>query len=232
MDTMAISRKYNVQHVLIKKTHYPHTSEESTSHIDGEIERPKIPISPSAVVVTARRVDRIRLERLTADVYTRDVLPLPGMVLGRGDLFRRGSIMRRFSLHAGFTRRSSSVSSMHPRRGAADGSSVEGNLEEEKEVFCDDGCEDLYVAVEGDCESPKTPTSTLGRSRTLRFKNVPKHFSASTSSQRSEKHGYQEGRLETSPSRKKWSSPISLLSVLSPRNLMRPRSRMGQSSED
>lgn len=228
MDSMAISRKCHVQQVFIKRTHCPHNSEEAISQVDGEVERPKTSVSRSALVVTARRMDRIRLEKLVADVYTRDVLPLPGMVLGRGDLFRRGSLMRRLSFHTGFARRSSSVSTS--RSGpVADSGSVDEYV---ASLAGSDREEDSHAGSDADYDMPKTPTSTLGRSRTLRFRSAPKKVTGTASSPRSEKRRSQDGHPEWSPSRKKWGSPMTLLSALSPRNLMRPRSSLGQGTDD
>lgn len=211
MDSVSVSRKTNVQHVIIKKTHCPHNSEEASSPIgtDGEIERPKTPVIRGAFTLSARRLDRIRLERLIADVYTRDVLPLPGMVLGRGDIFRRGSIMRRLSMHTGFNRRSSSISTIHTGPVAADARSVHEYGGEEKDLMSGhDGRGDQQRSSDADCESPKTPTSGLGRSKTLRFRAPSKK---SVASARNEKRTGQETNPD-SPSRK-WTSSMSFLSM-------------------
>ncbi|KAJ5679849.1 hypothetical protein N7462_008093 [Penicillium macrosclerotiorum] len=229
MDSMAISRKAHVQQIVIKKTHYPHSLDEPGSPISSEIDRPSnTPVARGAPTITAKRVDRIRLERQIIDVYTRDVLPLPGMVLGRGDLFRRGSIMRRLSLHATFAKRSSSVSTSHSGPAMTDARSIDDYSGEEKElVTSHEGNEEQRQSTEPDCESPRTPTSTLGRSRTIRFRSTPRGNTGPASSPRSDKGSSQESNPETSPSRKKWPSPISLFSALSPKHLMRPRSGPG-----
>lgn len=231
MDSVGVTRKANVQPVVIKKTHFPHTTEEPTNPPpEGEIERPKITVARGALTVTAKRAERVRLERLISDAYTRDVLPLPGMVLGRGDLFRRGSIMRRLSLHASFAKRSSSISvTSHSARVVPDARSIDYQSGEEKDsVTTHDGPNDQRRSAEADCESPKTPTSTIGRQRTIRFRSTPKRISESASSPRSEKRNSQESGSEVSPSRgKKWTSPIGLLGALSPKNLVRPRSGKG-----
>ncbi|KAJ5779788.1 hypothetical protein N7457_007508 [Penicillium paradoxum] len=218
----ALSRQSDVQHVVIKKTHYPRHAEEPAMQAEGEIEQPKAPIDRSAVVVTARRMERIRLERLIADVYTADLLPMPGMVLGRGDIFRRGSIMRRLSLRPGFTKRSSSASNRRSITG-----STEINPDE------DDNGENKYTADSGEIgddkevedESPRTPT-TPRRSRTFLFKNSPKKPTSSVSSPRSEKQQSQDGSSESSPSSKKWSSPKNLFSALAPKKIKTTRSQV------
>lgn len=225
MESVSVSRTANVQQVIIKKTHCPHTSEDASSPLspDSEIERFKTPVVRGALTISAKRVDRIRLERLISDVYTRDVLPLPGMVLGRGDIFRRGSIMRRLSMHAGFNRRSSSISTIQSTTAVADARevrevrdarSIQGCEGDEKDLIeSHSGAVDQQRSSDADCDSPKTPTSTLGRSKTLRFRSHARKSVGSVSSPHSEKHGSEEGNLETSPSRKKWGSPMSLLSV-------------------
>lgn len=222
MDSVAISRKSNVQRVFIRKTNCQHSFDETRETV-GEIERPKAPVSSGALNVTARRTDRIRLERLIADVYTRDVLPWPGMIIGRGELFRPGSIMRRLSFHAGFNKRAGSVSTSHEGPGIESQSVEDYDGEEKDLIFTHDGCGDQNLS-EVDCESPKTPTSPLGRSRTLRFVSTPRK---SLTLPRGENRPSQEDNAELTPQRRKWSSPISLLSALSPKNLIRPRADPG-----
>lgn len=211
MDSMTVSRKINAQQVVIKKTHFPHSIDETASLTDGEIDRPRTPAMRGLLTVTARRVDRIRLERQITDVYTRDVLPLPGMVLGRGDLFRRGSIMQRLSFHTGFNRRSISVSTTHSGPMATDARSIGDYDGEEKELLGspDGGNEHL----EAECDSPKTPTSTDGHSKVVRFRSTSRKTTGSASSPRSEKRRSQESSHESSPTRKKWTSPLTLLNV-------------------
>lgn len=234
MDSVSVSRKANVQHVIIKKTHCPHSSEEASSPLggDGELERPKTPVVRGALTLSARRIDRIRLERLISDVYTRDVLPLPGMVLGRGDIFRRGSIMRRLSMHAGFTRRSSSVSTLHSGSPAETRTVHEYDGDEKDLVAGRDASAEQQGSSDVDCESSKTPTSMPRRSRTIRFHAASKKPAGSVSSPRSEKHASEDSNPESAPSRKKWVSPISLLNVLSPKNLMRAHTRTGSGTGD
>lgn len=234
MDSVSVSRKAKVQHVIIKKTHCPHSSEEASSPLggDGEIERPKAPVVRGALTLSARRIDRIRLERLISDVYTRDVLPSPGMVLGRGDIFRRGSIMRRLSMHTGFNRRSSSVSTIHSGPPVETRAVREYDGDEKDVVSGRDASAEQQRSSDADCESPKTPTSVLKRSKTIRFHAASKKPTGSVSSPRSEKHASEDSNSESAPSRKKWASPISLLNVLSPKNLIRAHTRSGPGTGD
>ncbi|KAJ5998389.1 hypothetical protein N7451_006199 [Penicillium sp. IBT 35674x] len=219
MDAVAISRKSTSQHVVIRKTRCPQAHDEP-SESSSEIERPNSPIARTPWVVTAKRMDRVRLERLISEVYTRDVLPWPGMILGRGDLlFGRGSIMRHLSLHKGFAKRPTSISTSHSGPLVAESLAIDNyNGEEKQLITSQDGCGDQQSPVT-DCESPKTPTSIMGRSKTVRFGKKP------LSSPR-EKRPTRDNNLDSSP-RRKWSSPMTLLSALSPKNLIRSRAESG-----
>ncbi|OQE01778.1 hypothetical protein PENSOL_c003G02775 [Penicillium solitum] len=219
MDSTTISRKSRVQHVVIKKTHYPRHIEEPAARTEGEIERPKTPADRSALILTARRSDRVRLERLISDVYTGDLLPSPGMVLGRGDLFLRGPLMRGLSLRPGFTKRSNSVSTFHPRGVSTDMRSDGDNEGMDEAVNSSEIGEDKEVEY----ELPQTPT-TPRRSKTFLFKGSPKNPSPAVSSPRSDPRQSQGGSSESSPSSKKWSSPKNLLSSLAPKKLKKTRS--------
>lgn len=218
MDSTTISRKSRVQHVVIKKTHYPRHTEEPVAQAEGEIERSKTPADRSALILTARRSDRVRLERLISGVYTGDLLPSPGMVLGRGDLFR-GPLMRGLSLRPGFTKRSNSVSTFHPGRASADMRSdgydegMDKGMVDSSEIGEDKEVE--YVL-------PQTPT-TPRRSKTFLFKGSPKNPSSSISP-RSDPRQSQDGSSESSPSSKKWSSPKNLFIALAPKKLKKTRS--------
>jgi hypothetical protein len=220
MDSVTISRRSRVRNVVIKKTHYPRQVEEPVVQAEGEIERPKTPADRSALVLTARRIERIRLERLISDVYTGDLLPMPGMVLGRGDLFRRPSIMRRLSLRPGFTKRSSSVSTSHSRTGSTDvGPSEDKDRENKYTAGSSETGDDKTVEF----ELPRTPT-TPRRSKTFLFKNSPKKPTSTVSLSRSETRYSQDGTSESTPSPKKWSSPMNLFSALTPKKMRKTRS--------
>ncbi|KAJ5961498.1 hypothetical protein N7501_006439 [Penicillium viridicatum] len=220
MDSTTISRKSRVQHVVIKKTHYPRHTEEPAAQAEGEIERPKTPADRSALILTARRSDRVRLERLISEVYTGDLLPSPGMVLGRGDLFLRGPLMRGLSLRPGFTKRSNSVSTFHPRTASTDTRSDGNNEGMDKGVL--DGSE-IGEDKEVEYELPQTPT-TPRRSKTFLFKGSPKNPSSAVSSPRSDPRQSQDGSPESPPSSKKWSSTKNLFSALATKKLKKTRS--------
>ncbi|KAJ5544537.1 hypothetical protein N7535_007064 [Penicillium sp. DV-2018c] len=221
MDSVTFARRSRVQHVVIKKTHYPRQVEEPVVQAQGEIERPKTPADRSALVLTARRIDRIRLERSITDVYTGDLLPMPGMVLGRGDLFRRPSIMRRLSLRPGFTRRSSSVSTFHERTETSDVRPSEDKDEEDRHTA---GSNETGDDKTVEFELPRTPT-TPRRSKTFLFRNSPKKGTSTVSSSRSETRYSQDGTSESTPSPKKWTSPMNLFSALTPKDMKKTRSQ-------
>lgn len=96
------------QHVIIEKTHHPHSSEATVRLVEGEIERPRVLPPQGAISLVTRRQDRVRLEQFISDEYTSDVLQFPGMVLGFDD--KRFKRKKGLSIHAKFTKRSASLS--------------------------------------------------------------------------------------------------------------------------
>lgn len=180
MHSLCTSRvKPDLQHVIIKKTHCPNRVENLTPPVNGEIERPKAPYPQAGVILTTRRHDRIRLERFISDVYTRDVLPFPGMALGRGDiLLRPGAIMRRFSLRPGFGRRSTSLSS--PNRSVA----ADRPMDEPNGTAGGGPKQEDEVSVDGmqfeQKEAPKDDSPVgLARGKTVRLRQITKQISKS-----------------------------------------------------
>lgn len=84
------------------------------------------PINRSQSLLTTKRIpvlapyrgERIKLESLVADVWTRNILPFPGMIgRSRGDVrTSASSIMRKLSvasIASNFSKRSSSMASIH-----------------------------------------------------------------------------------------------------------------------
>ncbi|KAL4763112.1 putative Rho guanyl nucleotide exchange factor [Aspergillus foveolatus] len=111
LGTIGMQRvRSNLQPIIIRKTYCPHKHSQ-LHQVDGELERPKVPPPISQpFTITARRQDRIRLERTIYPIYTRDILPYPGMFLGASELFfGPGSIMRHLSLRPKRNKRSSSI---------------------------------------------------------------------------------------------------------------------------
>lgn len=182
MHSLGTSRvKTNLQHVVIKKTHCPNSTV-GVRPVNGEMDRPKIPSSQSALILTARRHDRVRLERFISDVYTRDVLPFPGMTLAKGDiLLRPGAIMRRFSIRPGFGRRSTSLSMPHQRRNGIDAGSIQESI-----GIADEASEDdiLHKASEHSLEFERKETAkddfpggSLSRAKTVRLREISRQLS-------------------------------------------------------
>lgn len=218
MDAMAISRKEQAKNVLIRKTNFPHTYEDSSSLEEDIEQHSKTSETGQPNSVVAKRGERVRLERLISDVYTRDVLPMPGMIVGRTELFSRQSIMRRLSLHAGFARRSSSVSATHSGPMMTDSRSVDECSEDKRLITSHDGGGSYRHSIEQDCESPQTPNSAHS---TVRFRHAPRK-SVSLATPRREKNRSQDSTPE-SPSRKKWSSPMILFNAISPKSPRSPK---------
>lgn len=217
--------KPNLQHVVIKKTHCPNFAAHA-SHIDGEMDRPKIPSSQSAMILTARRHDRVRLERFISDVYTRDVLPFPGMTLAKGDiLLRPGVIMRRFSIRPGFGRRSTSLSVPCHRRNVTDAGSIPESIGMTDEISEKDSImhksSDHSLEFERKESSKEDFPSTLARAKTVRLREVSKQMSKSDFWSLSDDKGATESGL--------WKGPLlqTIFHALGVRRVRRTRSSTG-----
>ncbi|RJE19559.1 hypothetical protein PHISCL_08093 [Aspergillus sclerotialis] len=224
--------KSTLQHVVIKKTHCPNSTDEITRQVNGEIERPKLQSSQSPLILTTRRHDRIRLERFISDVYTRDVLPFPGMTLGKGDiLLRPGAIIRKFSIRpAGFGRRSTSLSMPSHRVIATDAGSIEESTGIPDECS-DKGSTIRYKGSEHSLDfERKDPTkledfpgALLARAKTVRLREVSQQISKPDFWSLGD--GKDQSHSESNP----WKSPLlqSIFSALGVRRVRRSRSRMG-----
>lgn len=101
--------------VIIKKTHNPlHDNEVRLLH-EAELTRSrsvvKRPVCTPTVLMPPRS-HRVKLERSIADIFSQDILPYPGMTLGRSDYLQsqtmiRKSVIRGLSLRGVFTSRRS-----------------------------------------------------------------------------------------------------------------------------
>jgi hypothetical protein len=222
MDSIPIARKSHVQHVVIKKTHFPRSVEEPVTQAEGEIERPKTPTNRSVVTLIARRVDRIQLERLVADIWTRDLLPFPGMVLGKGDRFKHRPILQKLNIHTGFGRRSASISTTHSKRPSIDSRSEhdvgDKAIGRSSEAYEGQDKEVEYAPSQLPTQSPSTPQ----RTRTIWVMNSPKK--SVPASPHSENRSSQDESADSTPSPKKWSSTKGLFSALTPRKSKKTRS--------
>lgn len=230
INSLAASRsKSDLQEVYIRKTNYPNSTEEAGFQADGQqLGRTKSVQSNRAPAVLApRRQDRIRLERFISDVYTRDVLPFPGMILAKGDILSRtGSLIRRISFHTGFNRRSSSFSTTCARSIGADTGSIEEEYRRGKnEVFDNNGRGTSLVEFESDAEkktSTGPPREAMGRTKTLSLKSLCKRTSSSDLATRSI-GGIFNGDSQATP-KKKWNL---LRTALSARDARKLRSKKG-----
>ena len=221
----------NMQHVVIKKTHCPNNTDDIARQVNGEIERPKIQSSQSALILTTRRHDRIRLERFIADVYTRDVLPFPGMVLGKGDiLLRPGAIMRKFSIRpTGFGRRSTSLSMPNHRVLAADALSIQESTGPDE---CSDKSSTIrYRRSENSLDFERKdstkledfPGALLARAKTVRLREASKQIS------KPDVWSLGDGKGQSHSESNPWKGPLlqSIFNALGVRRVKRSRSRMG-----
>lgn len=89
----------DMNQVIIKNTQAYKESTSSDTHL--QIPRSQSLATPSHVPTLApRRSDRARLEYLLADVWTKDLLPYPGMSLGRSEQWRGSAnhVIRKFSM--------------------------------------------------------------------------------------------------------------------------------------
>lgn len=114
-----VGTKSSLSQVIIKNTHAPRDGLESHSHPDTPMSRSQSLLSTARIpVLTSRRVERIRLEHALADLWTRDVIPYPGMGGRRGEYLIKASassMMRKLSIASitsTFTKRSTSFASL------------------------------------------------------------------------------------------------------------------------
>lgn len=107
--------------VVIKNTASPDHAPSSASASSLHIGRSQSHMTPNHIqVLCPRRSERIQLEAAMSDLYTKDVLPFPGMK-GSDNPFRASahSVMRKLSMvsiASSFSRRSASLASLHGAR--------------------------------------------------------------------------------------------------------------------
>ncbi|KAL1859928.1 hypothetical protein Plec18170_001875 [Paecilomyces lecythidis] len=203
--------------VVIKRTNLP-------SQLDDPVYAAEIGRSltshtmHSAVILSPRRHDRVRLERFIADIYTRDVLPFPGMILKRAEyllLASPGSLMRRLSFHMPLSRRSSSLTTVTNRSADA-----VVDIKDEEEWTEKDPEEILTViealsAKEGPSSNSADASENLGRSSTIRFIGLRKRAAAPTDIPSRSSSRKSHGEFQYSP-KKRWNLSSSFLNALSP----------------
>lgn len=213
------------KHVIIKRTNYPSQLNDGNPIYSGELGRSQTSLTMrSATILNPRRYERVRLERFISDVYTRDVLPFPGMVLKGTEyllLASPGSLMRRLSLHMPLARRSSSVTTVANR-------SVDAvvDIKDEGE-WTEKDPEEVLTVLEAlpVNEGPPDHSTNLGRTSTIRFTGLRKRNAAATTDihipSRSSS-GKSNSEFKYSP-KKRWNLSSTFLNALSPGRGRGPR---------
>jgi hypothetical protein len=106
-----MSSRIHTPQLIIKKTHNPLHDGDAGPSLDTGLKRSRsVAPSSQSTILNPLRQDRIKLERNIADIYTREVLPYPGMTLARTDYLRTQTLIRGLSFRGRFnSRRSSSM---------------------------------------------------------------------------------------------------------------------------
>jgi hypothetical protein len=115
-----VGTKSNICQIIIKNTHEPKGGNEQQYPFSPSLNRSQsLLVTHRIPILAPKRSDRVRLEQVLADVWTKDTIPYPGMVAARGDQIKASanSVIRKLSLASisgPFTRRSSSLSVLAP----------------------------------------------------------------------------------------------------------------------
>ena len=128
--TATVGPTTDLNQVIIKNTQAVKEALDGTSTASLQIPRSQSVATPSHVQTLApRRADRVRLEGFLSDVWTRDVLPYPGMQPRRSDPIRAGAnhVIRKFSM-ASIT---SNFSTSRRSAGSASHSSISQVIKED-----------------------------------------------------------------------------------------------------
>ncbi|KAI9870394.1 MAG: hypothetical protein M1830_004299 [Pleopsidium flavum] len=127
-----VGPKTNISQVIIKNTHALRDNSISSLPASPSMNRSQSLLTTSRIpVLVPKRADRVRLEHALSDVWTRDILPYPGMGAVRGDHLIRASassMMRKLSMASitsSFTKRSSSHASLVLTKGNDAGKELE-----------------------------------------------------------------------------------------------------------
>lgn len=114
-----VGPRTNVCQVFIKHTHAMRDGMDQTHPVYQSVSRSQSLLSTNRIPVLApRRVERIRMEHDLANVWTKDLLPYPGMSGSRGERLiqaSKNSVMRklsRASMASGLSKRSTSFASV------------------------------------------------------------------------------------------------------------------------
>lgn len=179
-------------------------------------------------VLAPRRVDRMRMEHELSKVWTRDLLPYPGMAGNRGDNIIRSSansVMRklsRASITGSFSKRSISFPSM-----------TSGRLGEDRDVT-----EAISEAEKAENGPFPLPSTARGTGKRPGSGTMPKSTSSRYGEQATRNEGHQSGltshiitppntgsssakvtegdsQIQSRSLRNRWSSPVSLIRSIS-----------------
>ncbi|MCJ1388541.1 hypothetical protein MMC18_001388 [Xylographa bjoerkii] len=227
-----VGPRTNVSQVFIKNTHALKDSIDSSTAGNLVVSRSQSLLSTNRIPVLApKRVDRMRMEHDVAKVWTKELLPYPGMGGNRGEhLFRTSasSMMRKFSrasLASGFTKRSASLGSLTTSKF---GDLHESPTELEDEVY--DSVTGAIISAElrglrSDNNRILDKIDSIGRGSLRQV--IPPERTSSRNGVRSSK-GSKEAKLssegddrdrfavtEEKTLRNRWSSPISLIRTIS-----------------
>ena len=226
----------NVSQVFIKNTHALKDSIDSSTAGNLLVSRSQSLLSTNRIPVLApKRLDRMRMEHDLAKVWTKELLPYPGMGGNRGEhLFRASasSMMRKFSrasLASGFTKRSASLGSVT--------TSKFGGLQESTQEFEDEVYDSVTGAIfpaesrglQSDSNRMLDKIDSIGRGSLRQV--VPPDRTSSRNGARSSK-GSKGAKLSSEEDdrdrsttgqagtegktlRNRWSSPISLIRTIS-----------------
>ena len=99
--TATVGPTTDLNQVVIKNTQAAKEALDNASHTSLQIPRSQSVATPSHVQTLApRRTDRARLEGLLCDVWSKDVLPYPGVTARRSDPLRASAnhVIRKFSM--------------------------------------------------------------------------------------------------------------------------------------
>ncbi len=117
--TATISPRTNVCQVIIKNTTALKDHSDSNNTASASMGRSQSLLSTNRIPILApKRADRLRMECGLADVWTRDLLPFPGMSANRSEHLIRtsaNSVMRKLSiasLTSNFKKRSTSLATL------------------------------------------------------------------------------------------------------------------------
>lgn len=165
-----------IVHLIVKGTRAPPHPGQAPKPEEPIVTRSQsLMITDRTAILAPKRQERIRIERSLSEIWTRDILPYPGMSLGKGDHVIRasaGSLMRRLSLHTPFSRRSSSLATTATMKSVETVCDIKDNYGwEEKdpiEIFLSsdeiehkDEVEDATTSPS--TASPVTPTANVAR---------------------------------------------------------------------